>query len=190
MPLDPSANLAMKPVARGELQLARHYSRTGMSGRSARFNVSFQFKFQVRCAAAKQAPHVRWGFKLKRTGVGYRHDVAGAGCLLEMQLRSTIVDLPEHLRDAFFDLGMVRAVARDKLLNDCPQCFGRQLLMRNTYGRVPWSANDRGGAAELGHPSLRHFPSRQARRVLHRPSQRSSSAYVTSTFFPSQLALS
>ena len=95
--------------------------------------MSFQLKFQVRCAAAKRTPHVRWGFKLKRTGVGDRHDVASAGCLLEMQLCSTIVDLPEHLRDAFVDLGMVRAVARDKLLNDCPQCLGRQLLMRNTY---------------------------------------------------------
>jgi len=85
-----------------------------------------------------------------------------------MQLRLTIVDFPKHLRDAFIDRGMVRAVARDKLLNDCPQCLGRQLLMRNKYGMVLWSANNGTGAVELGNPLLRQFPSRPDRRVASR----------------------
>ena len=47
-----------------------------------------------------------------------RHDVAGFGLVIEMQLDPTSLKLPQHILDSSLDGRIVRAVARDEFLDD------------------------------------------------------------------------
>ncbi len=62
-----------------------------------------------------------------------RYDIAGLRHFIEIQFGPTNLKLPQDSRDSRFNRRMIRAVARDKFLDDSPQCSRGQSCMWNSH---------------------------------------------------------
>jgi len=62
-----------------------------------------------------------------------RHDVAGFGLVIEMQLDPTCLKLPQHILDSPLDGRIVCAVASDEFLDDGSERRWRQIRVWDTH---------------------------------------------------------
>ena len=66
------------------------------------------------------------------------HDVTGLGFVIEVQLDTTSLKLPQYVLDATLDEGMIGAIASDELLNNRPKRGWRQAGVWDTHF-VTWA---------------------------------------------------